>query len=150
MKQTTQFFVVFVAIYYTQLALLVKMVIEGLCLYKIDSPAYKDVKFTANYALLQWIFEFYSIAKYCVTFEVEGLVQLVPLKVFRYLCFFASIFEKEIHIYRTLYLCLDIVFVFLFFIFKDSTLEIVLHNYNLKIGTDVKVRNAFIVSDKLI
>lgn len=150
MKHTTNFFIIFIVIYYAELGVLVKIVLEGLKLFKVGSPPYNDVKYTSTYALLLWIFEFYSVAKYCVNYQIEGIIQLVSLKVFRYFCFFGSIFDSEKYIYRFAYVVLDFIFIISFVVSKNSTLELVLHKYNLMIGTDVGIRNAFIVSQYLI
>lgn len=146
MKGKTNFFIVFIIIYYLELGVLVKIVLEGLKLFKVGSPAYNDVKYTSTYALLLWIFEFYSAARYSVIFQIEGLIQLISLKIFRYFCFFGSIFELESFFYRFAYTSLDFIFIISFLVSKDSTLELALHKYNLQVGTDVGIRNAFIVS----
>ncbi|KAF9763008.1 hypothetical protein NGRA_1589 [Nosema granulosis] len=146
MKHTDRFFLVFLVIYYSQLITLVKIISKELLLYSDNLPAHNDVQFISFYELLLAGFEFFSVCKYCIGLQIEGLIYLLALKIDRYLFLFTREFDCGLYLCRFLYVAFDLIFVTYFVIVKDSTFVIVLHQYNVKIGLDVKVRNSFIVS----
>ncbi|KAF9763005.1 hypothetical protein NGRA_1592 [Nosema granulosis] len=147
MKDFLKFFTFSIIIYYLQMGLLVRIIKESIENNATCSGYYDSIQFISLYILIISIFEFQSFCKYCLLLQIEGMFQLIPLKVFRYLCLFTSLLTSHILIYRLLYLLLDIILFSYFYIIKDSTFANVFHRYNLRIGLDVKIRNAFIVSN---
>lgn len=146
MNRITLYKLLFIVIHYAQLICLIEITISGLSLFK-DTSSYNDIKFISCYSSLLWVFEFYSIANYCVCYRIEGLIHLLSLKFSRYLCFFTSLFAEEFYKARVYYIGLDIILIMFVFMNLKSTLRDVLHRYNLAVGLEIKVRNSFIVSE---
>lgn len=146
MKSTIKFFIIFLIIFYSELLVLMKIVRIGTKQEQIRNSHLMDGIFTSFYMFILCFCEFYSVVKFCIIFELEGLFQLLPLKVYRYLSIIFCFFSENILFYRILYLSMEIMLIIYFLSIKNSTFAQVYHKYNLKLGLEIDVRNSFIVS----
>ncbi|KAF9763002.1 hypothetical protein NGRA_1591 [Nosema granulosis] len=146
MAESSKFFPVFLVIYYLELVILAFIVRDGLNYGYRDEMEYMDAVFTSIYIMILAIFEFYSVVKCCVIFQIEGLFQILPLKIYRYVSLMLIFIDPKVFILRLSYLFLDSILIAYFLFTKDSTFVNIFHSYNLKIGLDLNVRNSFIVS----
>lgn len=127
---------------------MVKIVVKGYEIYCTTGFEYTEIQNTALYILFLSVLEFVAMTKFCVNLEIEGAFQLIPLKFFRYISIFGSLINASIVQYRLLYLLIDMLLFYYFLQIKDTAFSQVFHKYNIRIGLDVNIRNAFIVSEK--
>lgn len=146
MKNFTKFFIIYLVIFYAELIILMRIVRIGIKQEQYIPLDLMDAIFTSFYMFILCFCEFYSVVKFCIIFELEGLFQLLPLKIYRYLSIVTCFLSADILFYRLLYLSLEIISFIYFLAIKDSTFAKVFHKYNLKLGLDIAVRNSFIVS----
>lgn len=112
--------------------------------------SHNDIYFISLCFSLLSFLEFYSIAKFCFLFQLEGIVQFIPLKICHYFFILKAIIFTETRTFGLAYVVCDALFIIVFWIMKDDNFSSVYHEYNIKIGMDVNVRNAFIVSEIII
>lgn len=101
-------------------------------------------RFTLMCFLLMTYLEFYSSAKFFFLMQLEGIAQLIPLKVFHYLFLVEYITFKGTRIFALTYLIVDIICILVFWKHKDEFFAEIYHEYNIRLGCDVNVSNAFI------
>lgn len=147
MKSGWNFFCVYLFIFYAKFIILIVIIENGMRESQNDPERCMDAIFTSFYMSILTICEFYSIVKFCISLQIEGLIQIVPLKLYRYLTIFGSFISLNILFFRLLYLALDLAIISYFFMVKDTTFANVFYKYNKILGAEIKVRNAFIVSE---
>jgi hypothetical protein len=91
------------------------------------------------------MFEFVSVTKYLLFCEMEGLFQLIPLKIFKYFAIWVGFIIERNYINRIIFFVLDIIMILGIIKIHNTTLSFVYHNYNMKIGSDTRIRNAYVI-----
>ncbi|KAF9762625.1 hypothetical protein NGRA_1894 [Nosema granulosis] len=122
------------------------MIVEGIKHYEDWVKDLNDIYFIGLYMTLLTLLEYISVARYCFSLSLSGIIQLITLKMFHYMFVFGTMIEINVKYYRFCYLGLDILMILYFLKSKDSTISQIFQDYNRKIGADIKVRNSFMVS----
>lgn len=150
MKETDKLFLLYFIIFFVELVILITIIKEGFNKNMTLSFKYTNVQKLALYILVLQGLEFILMARFCIALQLAAAIQLIPLNVFRYFCLIRIFPMTHIIPYILLYFSLDMT-VFIYFLkIKDSAFATVFREYNRAIGVDVKVRNAFIVSQIII
>jgi hypothetical protein len=122
------------------------MIRIGYKLFKINMEEYNEIEYLALFMLILSLLENASVMKFFIHLDLGGLIQLVPLKILRYVHFFGSGIRYGTIILRLVYLILDLIILECFLCFKDQAFSSVFQQYNKRVGLDVVIRNGFIVS----
>ncbi|KAF9762629.1 hypothetical protein NGRA_1893 [Nosema granulosis] len=146
MFKINRFFLFYLGVYYIQLCISMIIISKQIEIYKLECNSHNDIFFVSLCFSLMTFLEFYSISKFCFLLQIEGIVQLIPLKVCHYMFILGSIASAGTRFYGLAYMLCDGIFLAVFCFMKDESFSQVYHEYNFKIGMDVNIRNSFIVS----
>lgn len=150
MNNLKNFFVFYLCVFYSELTLLIAITQKVKMERGIEPTSINDASTSALYFFFISCLEFYTVAKYTYMLEIEALIQLLPLKISHYLFLATGIANFHIKILACFYLGLDFVLFSVFLWIRDSAFSRIYHKYNMRIGTDIGIRNAFMVSLILI
>jgi hypothetical protein len=147
MKYKNLFLYVFILIHFLQLLVMVNMIKIGFDEFQVCQTEYTEIQYLSLYILILSIFEFASVMRFYIQLDMGGLIQLITLKVLRYFHLYASRLRYQTSIQRIMYLILDLVILESFLCSEEQTFSLVYHQYNKRVGLNVVIRNAFIVSE---
>ncbi|KAF9762404.1 hypothetical protein NGRA_2039 [Nosema granulosis] len=145
MTNLRAFFIFYLFIFYGELIILMALTRKVGKERGPEPISINDARTSALYFFFISCLEFYTVAKYCYMLEIEALIQLLPLKISHYLFLATGIAHFNIKILCCFYIGLDVVFVVVFLWVRDASFSSIYHKYNMKIGTDIGVRNAFMI-----
>lgn len=144
------FFIFYLVIFYSELSILIALTKKVKKAKGLEPISINDASTSALYFFFISCLEFYTVAKYAYMLEIEAIVQLIPLKISHYLFLITGIINFPIKILAYFYLGFDFVFLLVFMWIRDSAFAKIFHKYNMRIGSDIGIRNSFMVSIYLI
>lgn len=150
MTKIDRFFLFYLVIFYVELSVQMMIIRDSIDLQKEARNSHNNIYFISLCFSLLSFLEFYSISKFCFLLQLEGIVQFIPLKICHYFFVLKALCHFETRLFAVAYMLCDAMFLVVFLFMKDESFSNVYHEYNIKIGMDVNVRNAFIVSRNLI